>query len=274
MTDIQRIIQRLLETNPLREPVLRSIIQTLNLPLASLGLDVGSGIGLQALLLAEAAGTEGHITGLDISPELLTYAETLVAKAGLSDRISFREGDMHGLPFANDTFDWVWSADCVGYPAGELCPILAELARIVKPGGSITILGWTSQQLLPGHPLLEARLNSDCSSYTPFLRGKSPELHFLRGLHWFREVGLEQVRAQTFVGDVQGPLNNSQRTALTSLFEMLWEQPQPQVLDEDWQAYQRLCHPQSADFVLNLPDYYAFFTYTVFSGKKPQEQTR
>ena len=269
MTNASLYIQRSLEANPLREPVLRSAIQSLGLPLGSYGLDAGSGIGLQALLLAQAVGPDGHITGMDIVSELLAFGNENVRRAGYSGRIKFCQGDVSGLPFNNDSFDWLWSADCIGYPLGVLAPILEELVRVVRPGGSVIILGWSSQQLLPGYPLLEARLNATCSGYIPFLEGKNPELNFLRAMHWFREVGLEEVRAQTFVGDVQAPLGSGERAALISLFEMLWGQPQPQVAPEDWKEYQRLCEPGSSDFILNLPDYYAFFTYSMFRGKVP-----
>jgi demethylmenaquinone methyltransferase/2-methoxy-6-polyprenyl-1,4-benzoquinol methylase len=217
-------------------------------------------------LLAEAVGPAGHITGVDILPELLRHADDLVVKAGLSGRIKYQEADMNRLPFAGSTFDWVWSADCAGYPAGELQPLLKELMRVVRPGGSIILLAWSSQQVLPGYPLLEARLNATCSSYMPFLQGKSPDLHFMRAANSFQEAGLDQVEARTFIGNIQAPLLVEQRTALASLFEMLWGQKQPECSLEDWKEYQRLCAPGSADFILNLPDYYAFFTYTMFRG--------
>lgn len=138
--------------------------------------------------------------------------------------------------------------------------------RVVRPGGSIILLAWSSQQVLPGYPLLEARLNATCSSYMPFLQGKSPDLHFMRAANSFQEAGLDQVEARTFIGNIQAPLLVEQRTALASLFEMLWGQKQPECSLEDWKEYQRLCAPGSADFILNLPDYYAFFTYTMFRG--------
>jgi demethylmenaquinone methyltransferase / 2-methoxy-6-polyprenyl-1,4-benzoquinol methylase len=269
MTAANLIIRNLLEANPLREPTLRSIIQSLQLPRASHGLDAGCGIGLQAFLLAETVGAEGHVTGLDIKPELLAYGEDLAMKAGLSERVTFRAGDVGCLPFDNDAFDWVWSADCIGYPAGELAPLLQELRRVVKPGGSVILLGWSSQQLLPGYPLLEARLNATCSGYIPFLKEKRPELHFMRALGALRDAGLEDCRAQTFVGEVQSPLSSGERIALTSLFEMLWGVPQPEASTEDWAEYKRLCTPSSPDFILGITDYYAFFTYSMFRGKVP-----
>lgn len=72
MTGTDLYIQRLLVTNPLREPLLRKIIETLELPIGSQGLDAGCGIGLQTLLLLKAVGENGHVIGLDILPELLT----------------------------------------------------------------------------------------------------------------------------------------------------------------------------------------------------------
>jgi demethylmenaquinone methyltransferase/2-methoxy-6-polyprenyl-1,4-benzoquinol methylase len=269
MTDTDAYIQRLLEANPLREPVLRSAIQELQLPVGSRGLDIGCGIGLQELLLVKAVGGEGHVTGMDILPEFLTYGEDLARQAGLSKRVTFQEGDMNGLPFEADSFDWAWSADCVGYPAGELVPILQEMMRVVKPGGRLILLAWSSQQVLPGYPLLEARLNATCSAYLPFLKGKCPDQNFLQASRWFQEVGLEHIQAQTFVRTVQAPLSPGERAGLISLFEMLWGQPQPEVSQEDWKEYQRLCTPGSSDFILDILGYYAFFTYSMFCGKVP-----
>jgi demethylmenaquinone methyltransferase/2-methoxy-6-polyprenyl-1,4-benzoquinol methylase len=224
-------------------------------------------------LLAEAIGPTGHVTGVDLSPECLRYAEELIKQRGLAEQISFREGDVADLPFDDNTFDWVWSADCVGYPAGDLLPVLQELIRVTRAGGRIAILAWSSQCLLPGYPLLEARLNGTCSSLAPFVTGKPPESHFLRALGRFRQAGLAEVSARTFVGEVPAPLSSELRTALVLLFEMLWGDPQPEVSPEDWAEYQRLCRPESPDFILNVPDYYAFFTYSLFQGRVSKTET-
>jgi ubiquinone/menaquinone biosynthesis C-methylase UbiE len=263
------IIQRLLEANSLREPVLRAAIQALQLPKGSRGLDLGSGIGLQSMLLADAVGPGGQVTAADIDAHLLAYGERLAGQAGYAGQIVFRQADMHRLPFDGSSFDWVWSADCVGYPLADLPPLLDELQRVVQPGGSIALLAWTSQQVLPGYPLLEARLNGACSSYAPYLEGKDPEHHFLRALRWFREAGLEAVEACTFTCDVSAPLNSSRRAALASLFDMLWAPPPAGAPQDDWSESRRLCSPDSPEFIADLPGYYAFFTYTMFTGRRP-----
>jgi demethylmenaquinone methyltransferase/2-methoxy-6-polyprenyl-1,4-benzoquinol methylase len=65
-------------------------------------------------------------------------------------------------------------------------------------------------------------------------------------------------------------LSDDIRNALISLFEMLWGEPQPEVSQKDWAEYERLCQPESPEFILNLSDYYAFFTYSMFRGKIPE----
>lgn len=264
---VRQEIQALEESNPLRESTLQSAIAALNLAPGTHGLDIGCGIGLQALLLAQATQPGGQITGVDISPELLAYARQKVLATTLADRIRFEEGNMSRLPFEDDTFDWAWSADCVGYPAGDHLPVLREIARVVRPGGIVAILAWTSQQVLPGYTLLEARLNATRSAYAPFLQGTAPEAHFLRAVRWFPEAGIENTVCRTFVGEIQAPLRPEIRTALASLFDMLWFGSPGEPTEADMLEFRRLCDPGSPDFILNMPAYYAFFTYTMITGR-------
>jgi len=267
VSDKDTYAHRLFLADFLREPVIRSVIQALKLPSGSRGLDAGCGIGSHTLMLAEAVAPAGHVTGLDISSELLAHAKEKAKKSSLSEHVSFQEGNVNKLPFDDDLFDWVWSSDCVGYPAVESLTLLKESARVVKQGGIVAILGWTSQQVLPGYPLLEARLNASSPAISPYFSGKRPELHFLRALGWFRDAGLKELNARTFVGNINAPLNDNIRNAMISLFEMVWGNAESEVTQENWEEFQRISQPESPDFILNLPDYYAFFTYSLFSGK-------
>ncbi|WP_321394535.1 methyltransferase domain-containing protein [uncultured Desulfuromusa sp.] len=265
--DTDSYLHSLLVTNPLREPTLRAAIETLHLPFGSSGLDAGCGIGLQCLLLSAAVGSPGHVTGLDISPKFLNRGEEIVKEEGLSGRISFQEGDVGSIPFDDRTFDWAWSADCVGYGPWEPLPLLKELSRVVKPGGIVAISGWSSENMLPGYPRLEARLRATSGGIAPFVHGKNPDTHFLRALGWFREIGLEEPTAKVFAGSFYAPLSPEIRTALEELFDMRWSDAENELSSDDQIEYQRLCHPDSHDFILNLPDYYGFFTHTLFWGK-------
>jgi ubiquinone/menaquinone biosynthesis C-methylase UbiE len=267
--DTGSYIQSLLVSNPLRESILREMVKALRLPKGSRGLDAGCGIGLQCRLLAGEVGPTGHIAGIDISAEMLDYGRKVVNEARISERISFQEGDVASLPFATNTFDWAWSADCVGYASLEPLPLLKELARVVKPGGIVAIAAWSSEKLLPGYPRLEARLGATSAGIAPFSQGKNPEWHFLRALGWFRQLGINEPKAKAFADSVHAPLNDETRNALLALFEMRWPDVSAELSSKDLAEFQYLCLPDSPDFILNLPDYYALFTYTMFWGKTP-----
>lgn len=265
--DIESYINIAMEFNSLREPTFHEMIKELQLPEGSRGMDIGCGIGHQCLLLAEEVGPKGRVTGLDISSELLDYGRKIVKETGLSERVDFQEGDVASLPFDNNTFDWVCSTDCVGYAPWEPLPLLKEMARVVKPGGIVAITAWSSEELLPGYPQLEARLRATPDGIAPFVAGNKPELHFLRALGWYHKLGLWETRAKVFADSVYAPLGDEERNALTDLFKMRWPNVESELSAEDLAEFRRLCLPKSPEFILNLPDYYAFFTYTMFWGK-------
>ena len=255
-------------STPLRDPAIREAIRMLELPEGSAGLDAGCGIGSHTLLLAEAVGPGGHITGLELFADFVTHAQAQAKRAGLSDRISIQQGNVNAMPFGDAFFDWAWSVDCVGHVSiGQPADGLRELARVVRPGGRVVILGYSSQMLLPGHPMLEARLNATASATTVLADGKEPKAHFMRALGWFREAGITEPTARTVVGTVHAPLGDGIRRALISLFGMLWGEMQSNMNDSVRDEYLRLTDPDSPDFILNEEDYYAFFTYSMFEGR-------
>ena len=270
---METYLDKLVLSHPLRDPAIRQAIRALELPAGSRGLDAGCGIGSLTLLLAEAVGPGGHVTGLDVSAEFVAHAQGLAEQSDLSEQVSFRQGNVNQLPFDDNTFDWAWSVDCVGHPTvGEPLTELEELARVVRPGGQVAILGYSSQMLLPGHSLLEARLNASASAMTSLSEGMAPEAHLLRALGWFREAGFAKPTARTIVGTVQAPLDDGIRRALISLFGMLWGEMQSKMIRGDRSDYRRLTDPESPDFILDSPDYYAFFTYSMFEGRVAQDK--
>ncbi len=260
-------LEHLLSSNALRASTLQSAAQALELPTGSQGLDVGCGAGLQCLLLAEAVGAGGHVTGLDVSTEFLGYGEKLAEDAGLRKRISFKEGSAEAIPFDDDTFDWVWSADCVGYGAWEPMPLLKEMRRVTRPGGTLAVLAWSSENLLPGYPLLEAKLRATTPGLAPFAEGMNPSRHFHRGLGMLKAVGIADPKARVFSGSAQAPLSEDLYLALADLFEMRWPGADEELSENERADYLRLCKKESPEFILNHSDYYAFFTYSMFYGR-------
>lgn len=266
--DTDREARLLFLMDPMIAPITDAAIRALNVPPGSRGLDVGCGAGLQAMRLAEVVGSLGHVIGLDLSPRMLQHAMRLAERSGLAERVSFREGNMSRLPFADNTFDWLWSADCAGYaPESEPLSLLRELARVVRPGGSVAILFWSSQMLLPGHPVLEAHLNATRAGIAPFGEETPPECHHLLTLGRLRRAGLIDAWANTFVRTLFAPLDHRIREGLVALLQMRWGGAEPELPERERAAYSRLCHPDSPDFILDRPDYYAFFTYSLFCGQ-------
>ena len=200
--------------NRFTEPAARSAIRALELPSESHGLDAGCGIGNHTLWLAEAVSPGGHVTGVDISPEGLEMAKQKANDSDIGEHVSFKFGDIFALPFEDDTFDWVWSADTLylwlmGSKESPVNPrtVMEEFARVVKTGGKIAFLFWSSQRLLPGYPLLEAKLNATkAANFTgPF--GIQPVLHSTRTLGWFKMANLRDPRVQNFIVEFQAPLS-------------------------------------------------------------------
>ena len=267
--DTTEYIRNLEVTDALREPVIRQAAELLAPRDASLGLDLGSGVGSQALILADVMGRAGEIVGVDATDELIERAREVAAAAGLSKRVRFVEGDMRRLPFRDDTFDWIWSSDCVLYHPGDSRPALQEMLRVGKPGATVAILAWSSQLLLTGHPWLEAKLGATAAGLGPFVREAPPERHFFRGLAWMRKLGYARLRAHTLVRDLRGPLTYREKDGLQSLIAMRWGDARLEVSDEDWTELKRLTAPGSPDNLFERDDYYGFFTYTMFTGRVP-----
>lgn len=265
--------RRLAEIEPLCRPAIGAAIETLDLAPGSRGLDVGCGIGLHTCLLAERVGARGHVTGLDRSVAFLHLARQRAAAAGLGERTAFVAGDLTALEYGDDAFDWLWCADALwpgpqqmGCPTDDPLPVVRDFARVVRPGGTVALVYWSSQRLLPGYPGLEARLSAAPQTYAPFQEGMRPGLHCMRALGWLQAAGLRQVTARTFVAEVQAPLDATHHRALEATLDMFWGQARDEVSAEDWALFERLRRPGPSHYLLDAPDYCAFLTYTLFTG--------
>lgn len=100
-------------------------------------LDVACGPARVSRALAE--GTSAHVIGLDLNETMLRQGLTSVAEAGLDDRISVTLGRGEQLPFPDASFDALTFTYLLRYVT-DPAATLRELARVVKPGGSIASL--------------------------------------------------------------------------------------------------------------------------------------
>lgn len=99
-------------------------------------LDVGCGTGVVAVTAARLGAS---VTGLDLTPELLERARENAATARVS--IDFHEGDVEALPFGDDEFDVVLSQ--YGHMFAPRPNVaIAEMLRVLRPGGTIAFSTW------------------------------------------------------------------------------------------------------------------------------------
>ncbi|MFO7246970.1 MAG: class I SAM-dependent methyltransferase [Thermaerobacter sp.] len=102
-------------------------------------LDVGTAVGHLPLVLASRRWFRGSVTGVDWSPRMVERAREEALRRGLDGRARFQVADLRdGLPFADGAFDLVV---CLGVLEAQprTDRVLAELARLVAPGGRLVL---------------------------------------------------------------------------------------------------------------------------------------
>lgn len=272
------MIEMLEAVSDLRKEAIVSAINELNLPKGSRGLDAACGIGNVSQLLAKAVGENGHVTGLDIDSNTLAYAQEQINKNNLQDSITLLQGDINNLPFDDNSFDWMVSIDTLwpgpkefGLPCEDPVPVIEEYKRVVKPGGTIAVLFWSSQKLFGGYPILESKLNSYSAANFPFTDETPVDVHILRAKNWMRKNALEDIKIKSFVADFASPFNEENTKGLAMTLDMLFE---PKIKEEIeakyWDKYQDLKDPKSKNFLFAQEDYCGFITYTMFYAKVPK----
>ncbi len=99
-------------------------------------LDIGSGPGLLAAELADTVGPEGRVVGLDLSEPMIEMGRQRCADR---PQVSFEQGDAAELPFEADAFDVVVTTQVYEY-VPDIPGALAEVGRVLRPGGLVAIL--------------------------------------------------------------------------------------------------------------------------------------
>ena len=115
-------------------------------------LDVATGTGAVAVELVRQYGCS--VVGIDRSPEMLAVARRRVAARGLGTTIELHEGRAETLPFADASFDALTVTYLLRY-VDDPAATIRELARVVRPGGTMALLEFGVPQARPARILWE-----------------------------------------------------------------------------------------------------------------------
>lgn len=146
-------------------------------------LDLGSGAGFDSFLAAKAVGDQGHVIGVDMTPEMVSRARSNAETAGVRN-VEFRLGEIENLPVADGTVDVIIS-NCVINLSPEKARVFREAFRVLRPGGRLAIADVVATAELP------ADMKHDMALYTGCMAGASlvNELELM-----LQQAGFEDIR--------------------------------------------------------------------------------
>lgn len=172
-------------------------------------LDVGCGSGGITLHILRAHGP-AHITGFDVEGPVLDAARARAAAEGVADRAEFVQGPPGPLPFADASFDLVFSKDAlIHVPDKEA--LFADIFRLLKPGGWFAASDWLIGHDGPPSPAMRDYMAAEGLSFA--MSSPARYLAAMRGAGlvdctatdrnpWYREV------ARSELARMQGPLHD------------------------------------------------------------------
>ena len=100
-------------------------------------LELGCGAGDDVRAFARRVGPEGRVVGIDASPSMV--AEAARRSAGRNLAVEFAVGDARALAFPDDSFDRVRIERLLMHVDGDPAAVLAESARVLRPGGRVVV---------------------------------------------------------------------------------------------------------------------------------------
>ena len=152
-------------------------------------LDVACGTGIVTRLLAERVGPAGAVVGLDINPGMLAVARVVAAQPN----IEWLEGSAVSMALPDATFDSVLCQQGLQFVPDKPAA-LAEMRRVLTPGGRLALSCWCAIETMPAYLALEQalarRIGPEQAALPPFSLGDADTLRGLVTRTGFRDVRL------------------------------------------------------------------------------------
>lgn len=183
-------------------------------------LDLGSGGGIDVILSARRVGETGRAFGLDMTDEMLALAQQNAEQAGVTNAI-FLKGMIEQIPLPANSIDVVIS-NCVINLSIDKPAVLAEMARVLKPGGRIGISDVVAEDRLTSAE------RAARGSYSGCIAGALSRSEYERGL---AAAGFEQVSVE-FTHEVEDGIHSAIVKAVCAKRPRAIAKPLPLVGDE------------------------------------------
>ena len=148
-------------------------------------IDLGSGAGNDCFVARHETGPTGKVIGIDFTPSMIAKARANADKLGYNN-VEFREGDIDNMPVGDNTADVVVS-NCVLNLVPNKPKVIAEMHRVLKPGGHFSV----SDIVLEGE--LPEALRHDAEMYAGCVAGAIQKSDYL---NYIKEAGFENITVQ------------------------------------------------------------------------------
>lgn len=148
-------------------------------------IDLGSGAGNDCFVARHETGAEGKVIGIDFTPSMIQKARGHAERHGFNN-VEFREGDIEEMPVNSNTADVIVS-NCVLNLVPNKAQVIAEIYRVLKPGGHFSI----SDIVLRGE--LPEALKEDAEMYAGCVAGAIQQDEYL---DFIQKQGFENLKIQ------------------------------------------------------------------------------
>ena len=237
---------------------LRSMVRKLPIHAGAQVLEVATGDGQFAIWLDEMVGRAGSVTAVDISQAWLRDAAQRVDRANARG-IDLLQADATKLPFKDATFDFVWNAQSL-YSLPRINACLAEMQRVLRPGGRIALLENDSLHhvLLPWPVDLELHLRVAELKYFQATASRPGKFYAGRWLsRLLRQAKFVRPQERSFAYTRQQPLSADAEEFFQSYLHGLRERVEPWLKPKALQRLERLTDPLSRRCLWKQPDFVA-----------------
>jgi ubiquinone/menaquinone biosynthesis C-methylase UbiE len=236
-------------------------------------LDAGCGGGSYLPLLSELVGTDGRVTAIDLSSENIRVVRDRLSAWHLPCPVFTEGGNLLALPYPNNAFDALWSANVTQYFSDEELPlVLKEFRRVVRPGGLVTIKDVDMQlmRVYPADPFLFSHLSEKSVRGSNATAQSQGSLRGRELRRWLERAGLEQVWQRTFLIERWAPLRPIERQLFAEWFSYLAGLAEERgVPEEDLLTWRRLGNPNAPNYLVDALDFYACEGQAVAVGRVP-----